>query len=175
MVVMKIIDKVTTKTDVFSRTNTYLIGLLVLLIVPPFFINNQFITGPLVNAILLSSAVIGSNSVGTIYGMLPSTIALTSGLLPLPLAPMIPFIMLANAIYVLTFKSLYNKNLFMGIFAGSLAKFIFLNACVSFILPNLLKVQFLSKIAVMMSWPQLVTAIVGGVIALGIIEKFQQN
>lgn len=172
---MQIIDQVIAKTNIFSRASTFLVGLLALLVIPPFFIHNQFITGPLVNAILLSSAVIGSGTVGVTYGLLPSTIALTSGLLPSPLAPMVPFIMLGNAIYVVIFKYFYAKNTLIAIFTGSIAKFAFLNACVFWVLPNLLKNKFLSKVAVMMSWPQLVTAVVGGVIALGIIKKYQQK
>jgi len=57
-------------------------------------INIQWITGPIVNATILIAAATTGGVGAMLVGMVPSTIALAVGLLPSPLAPMVPFIIL---------------------------------------------------------------------------------
>ncbi|MCD4762172.1 iron hydrogenase, partial [bacterium] len=60
----------------------------------PMFIHLQWLTGPLVNAILiLALFLIGIRS-ALVLCMIPSLMALASGLLPAVLAPVVPFIMI---------------------------------------------------------------------------------
>jgi hypothetical protein len=76
----------------------------------PALVNNQAIVSPLVNATLLLSLIYLGQNQAYIMAILPSTVALSSGLLPVIMAPMIPFIILSNIIYLRTFASLEKKH-----------------------------------------------------------------
>ncbi|MEK7217898.1 MAG: hypothetical protein AAB728_00360 [Patescibacteria group bacterium] len=129
-------------------------------------VHSQFITGPLVNAMLILTCVLVGPVEAVVLSLFPSPIALMSGLLPLPLAPMIPFIMIGNALYVAVFHYLKPKSGIAGVIAASGAKFLFLAASVRFVMSRLLDSPIVAKLAVMMGWPQLATALAGGCIAL---------
>ncbi len=131
----------------------------------PSIIHQQAITGPLVNAILLIAVMVLNPSSALMIGLIPSVVALSRGLLPLPLAPMVPFIMLSNSIYIFTFSKLYTKSYLLAVIAAASFKFGLLNGVSQWILPSLLPNKFLTKASLMMSWPQLVTALAGGFIA----------
>lgn len=132
--------------------------------VAPLF-HSQPITGPIVNAALFISVMLLGTQNAILVGLIPSTIALSVGLLPAILAPMIPFIIISNTILVLVFSYLREKNYWAGIIFASLLKFIFLFATSSIVINLLLKKTIAQKVAMMMSWPQLLTALVGGFIA----------
>ena len=101
--------------------------------------------------------------------MLPSTVALANGLLPVALAPMIPFIMLSNVIYLQSFSFLETKTKSVtAVFIAALLKTIFLTLVVRFLMSGLLALPLLAKVQVMMTLPQLWTAVVGGLLALSI-------
>lgn len=130
---------------------------------------NQFITGTIVNASLfIAVALLGIKS-GLLVGMIPSTVALATGLLPPVLAPMIPFIITGNAVLVMTFGYLKNRNLWAAVIAGSVLKFILLWGTSSTVINLLMNQQVSDKVAWMMSWPQLVTALLGGIVACGLL------
>lgn len=133
-------------------------------------IRNQFITGPIVNATLLIAVVMLGMRDGLLIGLIPSSIALGVGLLPPVLAPMIPFIIVGNAILVLTFGYLRNKNYWLGLVSGSILKFAFLFGTSSIVINLLLNQEVAASVAAMMSWPQLVTAIAGGLLAYGFLR-----
>ncbi|MDD3656568.1 MAG: ECF transporter S component [Atribacterota bacterium] len=128
----------------------------------------QFITGPLVNAVLyLASMIVGWQG-GILIGILTPIIAAIWGILPPPLIPLIPFIALGNSVLVISFFLLKSSNKFLGIIIASIVKFIILVTAV-----NLL-VQVPAPIAQMMSFPQFVTACTGGLIAI-LILYFLKN
>jgi hypothetical protein len=137
-------------------------------------IGNQFITGSIVNAtLLISVAVLGIQN-ALLIGMIPSIIALATGLLPAVMAPMVPFIILGNAVLVMMFGYLMNKNYWVGAVSGAVVKFGFLWGT-SFIVINMVVNQQISdKIAMMMSWPQLVTALIGSLLAYGTLYLLRQ-
>jgi len=120
----------------------------------------QLITGPLVNTILYLSAMIVGWPSGVLIGIFTPVIAAIRGILPPPLAPLIPFIALGNAVLVVLFYWLKSKSKILGIFVASIVKFLVLATAV-----NLL-VQVPPPVAQMMSFPQALTALAGGVIAL---------
>ncbi|MCD6452757.1 MAG: iron hydrogenase [Dehalococcoidales bacterium] len=141
-------------------------------------IGNQFITGPIVNATLIVATVLLGMKYGILVGLVPSTIAMASGLLPPILAPQIPFIMVGNAILVITFGYLRQKNYWLGLVTGSVLKFAFLYGTCKLISNLFVNQQVATNIAQMMSWPQLVTALVGGVLAYGFLrgtKKLNRN
>ncbi len=143
----------------------------------PFYIHTQWITGPLINAILILTLMSVGIRSALVVCLVPSLIAMSSGLLPVVLVPVVPFIMIANTILVLTIDwfNRYNKDkvkgYWYGLFVGAVLKFFFLYASVSFISKLLIKQEFAVKVAQMMSWPQFATAIIGGMIAWMILRS----
>jgi len=130
----------------------------------PFFLG-QMITGPLVNAILFITVVMMGTQAAIAVALVPSLVSLSTGLLPPVLAPMIPFIMFGNVMLIFTFDYFRKKNFWLGIVAAALVKYVFLFSTSSVVIGLLLKKEIASQVALMMSYPQLLTALVGGVIA----------
>jgi len=128
----------------------------------------QFITGPLVNTVLYLAAMIVGWQGGIIIGIFTPVLAAMRGILPPPLTLLIPFIALGNAMLVILFFLLKSKNKIASIIIASVAKFLVLVSAVK------LFVQVPPAIAQMMSFPQLVTALAGGFIALLIISIFKK-
>ena len=142
-------------------------------IVPLF--HYQPVTGPIVNATLFIAAATLGPQRAILIGLVPSMIALSAGLLPAVLAPMIPFIMLSNAILIMTFSALKKKNYWLNVAIGSTLKFIFLFATSSIVINLLIKKEIAQQVALIMSWPQLLTALAGGVIAYPIIKLIKRK
>jgi len=140
--------------------------------VAPFF-HNQFITGPIVNATLFISTALLGTQAGIMVGLMPSVIALSVGTLPAPLAPMVPYIMLSNTILVVVF-GLLSKKYFTAVVSSSVLKFIFLYATSYLVVGLLQNKQLAESVAVMMSWPQLITALAGGLLAYSFL-KFRKS
>src|SRR4030042_6901953 len=102
-------------------------------------LGQQAITGPIVNALLFSSVIILGIPSAILVGLLPSLVALSTGLLPMALAPMVMFIMAANTILILSFWLLNKKNFWLGIISASILKFLFLFSTSSIVLDLILK------------------------------------
>lgn len=139
-------------------------------IVAPLLFKQQLIAGTIVNATLIIGVSLLGAREGLIIGLIPSSFALATGLLPPVLAPMIPFIIVGNAILVLTFAYLSKFNYWAGVLVGGVLKFAFLYGISSVVSGLLVNKQVAPIVAQMMSWPQLVTAIAGGILAFGIIK-----
>lgn len=148
--------------------------LLALLIVMPFLIHSQWITGPTVNAALFIAAVILGPMRAILLGLMPSTVALSAGLLPLALAPMVPFIMLSNVILVLVFYYLYKRNYFLALGLSAFVKFAFLHQTVTWLMSRMLEPKIVATLGVMMSWPQFITAVIGGLVAYGFLKQIKK-
>lgn len=156
------------KSHVSTLIYTSLLSLSIFL---PSVIHQQGITGPLINAILLLTVVWFGSTQAMIVGLLSSLIALSRGFLPLPLAPVVPFIMVANALLVLIFNRLRLKSFALAVISASTVKFLFLYLSSQLLLASLLPGKFLTPASQMMSWPQLVTALAGGFIAWLVLQK----
>ncbi|MDD5054819.1 MAG: hypothetical protein PHZ00_00955 [Candidatus Peribacteraceae bacterium] len=184
----------------FSKQRVLIFSILWLLSVAPFFLlHSQWITGPFVNAVLILATVILGPAEAMVIGLFPSAIALASGLLPLPLAPMVPFIMIGNAVYVGVFHAVRRiprkpknptiprNNEFSSdssdslvssvssIIIASVTKFLFLFLAAKFLIAPLLTGPITKTLITMMGWPQLATALIGGAIALGILTQLRTN
>ncbi len=137
----------------------------------PFYIHMQWITGPMVNAILIIVLFLVGVRAALVVCLVPSLMALSGGLLPAVLAPVVPYIMISNVIFVLAVEFFYHnmkdnvRGYWTGVFIGALLKFLFLFASVSVIGKLLIKQELAVKVAQMMSWPQLATAVAGGMLA----------
>lgn len=168
------------KENAFARVDTRAIaqflGLSGVATILPFFIHIQWITGPIINAIfILVLFLVGIRS-ALVVCLIPSLMALSGGLLPAILAPVVPFIMIGNVIFVLGIDYFYNnfknaaKGYWLGVLAGAFLKFVFLYASVTWITKLLLKQDLAVKVAQMMSWSQFATAILGGMIAWVVLK-----
>ncbi len=146
----------------------------------PFFIHMQWVTGPLVNAILVLVLFLVGVKSAMVLSFIPSMVAMSSGLLPAILAPVVPFIMLSNVIFVLSIDFVYNrmkdnnKGFWVGALVASLLKFIFLLSSVSLISNLLLKSELAIKVSQMMSWPQFATAMTGSMLAWMILKYLRR-
>ena len=142
-----------------------------LIFLVPALVHQQFLTGPIINALLILSFIYLGQSKAFFLALIPSSVALANGLLPVALAPMLPFIMISNCLYIAVFarfyqsKSKLGQNLLIVLFAASL-KSLFLFLVAKLIMEGLLVASLSTRIASMMSWPQMWTALVGGTLAL---------
>jgi hypothetical protein len=138
-------------------------------------INNQIITGTIVNASLLMAVILLGMRGAILLCFLPSIVSLSFGLLPMVMAPMVPFIVLGNISLVYIFNLLRKKNFFLGLIPAALVKFSFLFLVSNFLISFFIKQAVADKIAIMMSWPQLITALMGGVVVYLIINLNHKN
>lgn len=131
---------------------------------------SQFLVGPIVNAILILTVLICGLWYGIALGVLTPVLAWILGQLAAPFGPFIPFIIIGNAIFVIIFYLLKNIKYgqYAGIIAGAFLKFAFLFVSAKFIAKalNLIPAKLLSKLAFAMGVPQLITGLIGGVIAI---------
>jgi hypothetical protein len=128
-----------------------------------------FITGPLVNMMLILTTIIVGTAGGVFVGLFTPWIALLVGILPAPLAPAVPFIMLGNASYCFLFGRLGGSGWrkVIAVIIASLFKFFVIGG----------SVQYLLKLPAPMSqallFPQLITALIGGCLAISIGYSLQ--
>jgi hypothetical protein len=132
-------------------------------------IKQQLITGTITNAALIMGAFYSGIRGGILIGLLPSSIALATGLLPPLMAPMIPFIVIANIMLVLTVCILKNNNYWLVVAVAGTVKFSFL-FITSVLIFGLIFQHGIPAELVMMAWPQAVTAFGGGIVAYGFMK-----
>lgn len=175
---MYIKEQIMARVDV--RAIAQFLGLAGVATFLPFVVHVQFITGSIVNAILILALFLVGVRSALVICFIPSMMALAGGLLPTILAPVVPFIMIGNVILVLSIDWFYNKNkdetkgYWQGAIIGAGLKFAFLFFSVSFISKLLIKQELAVKIAQMMSWPQFATAVAGGVIAWCVLKSLKK-
>jgi hypothetical protein len=160
-----------------TRTGLLLSCLIVVQLLPFPAPLKQFITGPLVNLVLLIAVISTGFLGGIIIAILSPILALVLGTHSALgfLLPVVPFIMLGNVAYVYFFQLLSGKkhiiiSQFIGLIIGSVIKFLILFIAVTFIvtkLPPLLK----SAMGVV----QLYTALGGGILAILIGKILETN
>lgn len=168
-------QKIKTQLLAFPKEKIFSFTLMAFFIaIVPAFVHNQWLTGPFVNALLILTCVLVGPMEAMLLGLIPSTVALSNGLLPLPLAPILPFIMFSNAIFVVVFHYLNKKSFSLGVVFGAFFKFIFLFSFATFLAQNLFADTLLPKVFGMMSWPQFTTALIGGVFAYVVLQVFKK-
>lgn len=142
----------------------------------------QAITGPLVNALLLLTVESLGVSQAMVVGMLTPMGAALRGILPLPLVVMIPFIALGNATLVGVYGALHQFHRGVALVCGAVAKFAVLYASVALLQARPLFLAGpggVQTVAIpeamwnMMRWPQLATALVGGLLAFGTMGAYR--
>ncbi len=141
----------------------------------------QPVTGPLVNALLLVTAVTTGAGCALLVGVVTPLNALSSGVLPLPLMVLIPFIALGNGVFAGVFSALRARNYWLGVLAGAILKFALLYAAATWLVGPLSGALANGKAGAlpvamihMMQWPQLATALAGGVLAYGAVAAYRR-
>lgn len=163
-----------------TRELLVFLGLAAPALVLPFFVHWQWLTGPIVNAILVIALFLVGIRSALVLCLVPSMMALSGGLIPAVLAPIVPFIMLGNIIFVIAIdrSCAYIRNekkaYWVGLFVGAFLKFIFLFFSVNVIAKLLIKQELVLKVAQMLSWPQLATALSGGMLAWLVLKSLKK-
>ena len=142
----------------------------------------QLVTGSCVNAILAVSALVGGLSSGLVVALCSPILAFLLGIAPQILT--VPAIMAGNSVFVILLFVLADKtgkNMIKQIIAwivAAAAKFAALYAIVVLLIcgvlsenllaAGVLKAPMLNALPATFSWPQLITALIGGAVALSI-------
>ena len=142
----------------------------------------QLVTGSCVNAILAISVLVGGLSSGITVALISPVLAFLLGIAPQILT--VPAIMAGNSVFVILLSVLADKtgkNMIKQIIAwivAAAAKFAALYAIVVLLIcgvlsenllaSGVLKAPMLNALPATFSWPQLITALIGGAVALSI-------
>ena len=136
---------------------------------------SQYVVGSLVNLSLIVAAVMVGIKGGLVIAAVAPVIAFLQGFTPSPVL-VVP-IALGNIVLVAAAALLHDKNPVLAFSSGAVLKFLTLyisvvHIALPFFMPNapdkmraLLSVQF--------SWPQLVTAAIGGILATGVLAALK--
>lgn len=135
--------------------------------IPPFL--SIFLIGSLVNACLLIAAETVSMKYALFIGGGAPIVAYFQQLLPLPIF-IIP-VMVANFVYIGVFLLAGRKQRWLGVGVAAVSKFLFIYAAFAWLLTMVAIPGSLSAgLMFAMSWPQLITGIMGGLLS-GIVTK----
>lgn len=153
-------EKCLTDNRVALTTVVQFVVLLSVSILAPF-IHSQIITGSIVNALLFISVLTVGLNGALLLCLIPSIFALLAGTLSPAFSPLIPFIIVANILLVVSFSYLKKRNYWVGVISASLLKFLFLLVT---------SASILKIINPIFSWLQLLTALIGGVLAYFLLK-----
>lgn len=133
----------------------------------------QFVTGSCVNLVLAVAALIGGVWSGVTVAVISPFCAYLLGIGP-AFFPMVPCVSLGNAVYAVLFGLLVGKFLqkkqlpaaYGSMVLASAAKFAVLYVVlVRLVAPAVVPAAKLSTVTAAFTWPQLVTALIGGIVA----------
>lgn len=142
-------------------------------------VGSTILVGSLVNLVLYVT-VIYCGVIGAVcVGFLTPVMALFIG--QLPVAILIPFVGLGNAILAVVFWAV-NKYLKInssakvvtGVVAASLLKFLYMGYALVALLPYLVTDALVTKLTAAYGWVQLVAAVVGGIIFFGVWQGLKK-
>ena len=138
----------------------------------------QFVTGSCVNAVLAIAVLFSGLWSGLTVALISPFLAFLLGIGP-QLLPIVPAIAVGNAVYVLALHFLWGKQLWRqcaGWLCAAVCKFLTLYLIVVQLLCRILPLaeKQITTFTAMFSWPQLVTALIGGGVALLIVPILQK-
>ena len=142
----------------------------------------QYVTGSCVNAVLAVAALVAGIGSATVVALVSPFAAFLLGIGP-QLLPIVPAIALGNLVYVAVLWVITKRHKLMstrGVIAwltASVCKFLTLYLVVVQLLCRILtlKEQQIATFTAMFSWPQLVTALVGGGAALLVASALRSS
>ncbi len=129
----------------------------------------QYVTGTGINAVLITAVGTCGLPWAAAIGFTTPVLAVLLGVQPPATVVLVPFIIAGNILYASLFRLLRKYNELLGVAAAALAKFMLLYASANIIvsgLPAPIKLAF--------SFPQLVTALAGGVLAITIMKALKK-
>ena len=148
----------------------------------------QFVTGSCVNAVLAVSVLVGGFGCGITVALISPVLAFLLGIAPQILT--VPAIMVGNSVYIILLHYIAgkdSKNILRQVAAwitAAAAKFAALYAIVvwvicgvlaeSLLAAGTLKAPMLKALPATFSWPQLITALIGGAVALLIVPVLRK-
>ena len=148
----------------------------------------QLVTGSCVNTVLAVAALVGGLGSGLTIALISPVLAFLLGIAPQILT--VPAIMAGNAVFVVLLSLLADKsgkNIAKQVIAwivAAAAKFAVLYAIVvglicgllseSLLASGALKAPMLKMLPATFSWPQLITALIGGAVALVIVPVLRK-
>ncbi len=145
----------------------------------------QIVTGSCVNAVLAVTVLAAGMSNGVTVALLSPVFAYLFGIAPQIVT--VPAIMVGNTVYVVLLGLLYGEALArkaLALAAAAGAKFAALYAIVvwlicgvmadSLLAQGILKAPMLKALPATFAWPQLVTALIGGAVALLIVPVLKK-
>ncbi len=141
----------------------------------------QFVTGSCVNFVLVAATLVGGLSSGLIVALVSPFLAFMLGIGPV-FIQLVPMVAIGNAVLALIYGLLLKngKNLIRWIIAvpsAALLKFAALYfGIVKLVLPIIpgIKPPQVAAMSATFSWPQLVTALIGGVLASLLVPQIQK-
>ena len=137
----------------------------------------QYVTGSCVNAVLAVASLVGGVWSGVAVALLSPFCAKLFGIGP-QLIQIVPAIAVGNLVFVLVLHFVCGKQKVLGLVCGAGAKALTLYLLVvRFIVPMLaenLKPQQIATFSAMFSYPQLITALIGGSVALAILPALKK-
>jgi len=128
----------------------------------------QLITGSGINAVLILAVHICGLPWAIAIGFTTPFMAVILGVQPPAMIIAVPFIVAGNIIYATIYALMKKRNKIIGIIVAALAKFGLLYSAVNFIL------TVKPPIKAALSFPQLITALAGGTLALIIIQVIER-
>ncbi len=146
----------------------------------------QPITGPLINMLLFITVTLLGWIAGAILGCLTPLIALIRGQLPAVLAPLVPFIAIANTVLVLVYFLIYSQilkrtnlvkwlKIIIAVIFAAIAKYLFFILTVKIIFPLIVNFSLPDNVVIILMTPQLLTALVGGVLFLILLNILNRS
>ena len=173
-----------TKNKVFWITRTAIfIAMLVVIQITTAPMGNTILTGSIVNLLLIVSAMICGPVSGLLVGAVSPVMARFLGIGPL--WSLIPFIIAGNAALVCVWHILGNRNIehkhaagITALLYAAIAKFLVLYiGIVRIMVPVFLGLpeQQAAVISAMFSFPQLVTALIGGALAHALLPSLKKQ
>ena len=148
----------------------------------------QLVTGSCVNTVLAVAALVGGLGSGLTIALISPVLAFLLGIAPQILT--VPAIMAGNSIFVVLLSLLADKSgkniakQVIAWIAAAVAKFVVLYAIVvglicgllseSLLASGALKAPMLKALPATFSWPQLITALIGGAVALVIVPVLRK-
>jgi hypothetical protein len=129
----------------------------------------QYVTGTGINAVLVTAVGTCGLPWAAAIGFMTPVIAVLLGVQPAATMILVPFIIAGNILYASTFRVLHKYNALVGVAAAAVAKFLLLYTAANIIitkLPPPIKLAF--------SFPQLITALAGGLLAITIMKALKK-
>ena len=133
-----------------------------------------YITGSAINAVLIVAVVFPGIPGSVIIGCITPLVALTMGIIHPITTPLVPIIMAANTTLGITFYLLRKRNDYIALIGAALAKYFVFYLCVNYLI-GVLNIKIPDPVLIAFQLPQLFTALIGGVIGVGITKQLNKT